>query len=195
MGLTKRSLRKALGRSKTSNKELITIVCEIEALLNSRPLTHVDADITSRQVLTPSHFLTLNVRTGCPDAKLNDDHLIDTSSELVATWKNGQTQINNFWNIWLTDYLQSLRERKSYKLKPVKGEVRRKPRIGEIVIVQDKNQPRGKWKIAKVDGLVESDVDKRHRAAKLLLPSGYIIKRPFRMIYPLEMNDDENDVD
>ena len=70
VGLTKRSLRKALGRSKCSKIELITTVNETKALINSRPLTYVDTDINLHHVLTPAHFLTLNQRTGYPDIEL-----------------------------------------------------------------------------------------------------------------------------
>ena len=133
VGLTKRSLRKALGRLKASRTELLTIITEVEAILNGRPLTYIDADINSGHALTPAHFLSLNQKTGYPDVDINDVNLIDSSTKLVEIWKKGQDQLNNFWKIWLTEYLQGLRERKSYKLKPVKGEVRRKPIIGEII--------------------------------------------------------------
>ena len=37
--------------------ELTTVVTEIEAVLNSRPLTYVYSDIEDGPPLTPSHFL------------------------------------------------------------------------------------------------------------------------------------------
>lgn len=51
---TKSSLRKSLGRELVTRSELETILYEIEACLNSRPLTYVDEQIGP---LTPSHFL------------------------------------------------------------------------------------------------------------------------------------------
>ena len=42
--------------------------------------------------------------------------------------------------------------------------------------------------------LIESDIDKRHRAAQLLLPSGLVIKRPFKIIYPVEIEDGDEKV-
>ena len=193
VGLTKRSLRKALGRSKASNQELVTIISECEAIINSRPLTYVDADINSGHSLTPGHFLSLNQKTGYPNIEIRDSNTIDLGTKLIKMWKTGQDQLSNFWNIWLTEYLQVLRERKTYQLKPIKGEVRRKPNVGETVIIKEEYQPRGKWKLATVQRLIESDVDKKHRAAQLLLPSGLLIKRPFKLIFPLEMNNDDKD--
>ena len=51
--------------------------------------------------------------------------------------------------------------RESCQLRPIKGEVRRLPKIGECVIVKEDLQPRGKWKIARVDKLLNSDIDKK----------------------------------
>ena len=192
VGLTKRSLRKSLGKSKLSNKELITIITEIEAIINSRPLTYVDADINSGYALTPSHFISLNQKTGCPNIDTGDVNLVDSSTKLIEMWKRGQNRLDNFWNVWSTEYLNVLRERKVTKLKPVKGEVRRKPEVCEIVIIKEENQPRGRCKIAKVQRLIISEIDNKHRAAQLLLPSGLMIKRPFKFIYPIEMNDETN---
>ena len=44
IGLTKRCLKKTIGKSKMSYDELITTVVEIEAILNSRPLTYVSCE-------------------------------------------------------------------------------------------------------------------------------------------------------
>ena len=41
--LMKRCLRKLVGRAKLSYDELYTAVTEVEAILNSRPLTYVSA--------------------------------------------------------------------------------------------------------------------------------------------------------
>ena len=146
VGLTKRNLHKSLGKSKLSHKELITIITEIEAIINSRPLTYVDADINSGHALTPSHFLSLNQKTGCPNIDTGDVNLVDSSTKLIEMWKRGQDRLDNFWNVWSTEYLHVLKERKATKLKPVKGEVRGKPELGEIVIVKEENQHRGRWR-------------------------------------------------
>ena len=74
-------------------------------------------------------------------------------------------------------------------MKSIKGEVSRKPKSGEIVMLKEANQPRGKWKMAKVQGLIQNHVDNQHRAAQVMLPSGKVLKRPFRLIYPVEMCD------
>jgi len=56
-GLTKMSLKKVLGRSKISLTVLQTLVVEVEAVLNDRPLTHVSSDLNDTEPLTPAHLL------------------------------------------------------------------------------------------------------------------------------------------
>ncbi|GFR13362.1 integrase catalytic domain-containing protein [Trichonephila clavata] len=50
-------LRKVIGKSSLTSEELETVLCEIEAVLNSRPITYIDSDSTGNFPLTPSHFL------------------------------------------------------------------------------------------------------------------------------------------
>ena len=58
VGLTKQALKKTLGRAHVTLPSLQTLVVEIEAHLNNRPLTYVCSDFNDPQPLTPSHLLT-----------------------------------------------------------------------------------------------------------------------------------------
>ena len=53
---TKSCLHKILGQAKLTLDELLTIMVEVEAVLNSRPLTYVSMDDVE-EPLTPSHLL------------------------------------------------------------------------------------------------------------------------------------------
>ena len=66
IGLTKTSLKKILGRRYVSMETLQTIVTEIEAVINDRPLTHVSSNIDDLEPLTPSHLLYGRKMTSLP---------------------------------------------------------------------------------------------------------------------------------
>ena len=114
----------------------------------------------------------------------------DTRAHLLEMWKKGQGYLKKFWKSWLTEYLPSLRERYNAVMKAIKGEVDRKPKIGEIVIVKEEDLPRGRWEIVRVQNL--SEVDGLERAAKLQFSSGRTSSRPLRLLYPLEYEVDDN---
>ena len=189
VGLTKRSLRKALSTTKVTRTELLTLIVEIEAVLNSRPLVYLDNDINSGTALTPAHFLSINHKAGIPEIEISYMPNQDTRTKLLLMWKKGQSYINKFWQLWITEYLPSLRERHKIQMKGIKGEVDRKPKCGEIVIVNE-DLPRGKWKMAQIVNLIKGDIDGVERAVTLRYPSGKLAKRPFKLIYPLECDDE-----
>ena len=54
IGLTKRAIRKTLGTARITLMELQTLIIEIEATLNDRPITYVLSDISDEEPLTPS---------------------------------------------------------------------------------------------------------------------------------------------
>ena len=53
IGLTKSSLKKVLGRTHATLESLQTIIVEVEAVLNNRPLTYVSPDVEDMEPITP----------------------------------------------------------------------------------------------------------------------------------------------
>ena len=60
VGLTKRALCKTIGMRSLTERQLSTILTEVEAVVNSRPLVYVDSDINSSFPISPLNFLSLN---------------------------------------------------------------------------------------------------------------------------------------
>ena len=73
IGLVKRSLGKAIGKLCLTYEQLLTILTEVEAIINSRPLVYIDDDINSNICLTPSHYLTLNPQIGIPTCDIDTE--------------------------------------------------------------------------------------------------------------------------
>ena len=187
VGIAKRACKKALGKCSVTKEKLSTLLVGVEAVMNTRPLVYVGDDINSGEALTPAHFLGANCKLGLPDAATEEYSPSELSSDnLLESWRRGQVYLNNFWRIWSNDYLQILRETHTNNLKPIKGQVNRIPNIGEVVILKEDLIPRGRWKLGRIEELIESSVDGVHRAAVVRISSGKRLKRPYRLIYPLE---------
>ena len=58
---TKRCLRKCLGRAKLTYEELLTVLAEVECVLNSQPLCPIPDD-NINEVITPSHLFFREIR-------------------------------------------------------------------------------------------------------------------------------------
>ena len=105
VGMVKRCLQKAAGRKHFTLEQLSTLLTEIEAILNSKPLNYVYGDFESSFVLTPSHSLVLNRKLGLPaiddeyfkDAYYQPD--ISSTTQLLEVWKKGQKHLNLFWKV------------------------------------------------------------------------------------------------
>ncbi|XP_070567292.1 uncharacterized protein [Ptychodera flava] len=82
IGLTKTALKKVLGRSFVSVDELQTVLAEIEATLNDRPLTYLSNDPNDLSPLTPSHLLHGRLITTLPYYSIDEDEL--NAQHLVA---------------------------------------------------------------------------------------------------------------
>ena len=188
VGLVKRSLRKSVGRNLLTDTQLETLIKEIEAVVNSRPLVYVGDDIDSSLVLTPGHFLTLNPKTGVPELEfeINDPDFTpyeSSADRLIQIWKKGQRFLNGFWKLWREDYLLSLRERTQNTIKAGRVVSHSFPKCGDIVLVKE-DLPRGCWNMGKVMELIIS-ADGQVRSAKVKLHSGRIIGRPLKLLFPV----------
>lgn len=74
VGLVRRTLRKATGRINLTDEQLLTVLKESEAFVNSRPLVYVGDDIQSHITLTPAHSLGLYPKTKIPNIDIDDDN-------------------------------------------------------------------------------------------------------------------------
>lgn len=66
--ITKNALKRTYFKITFSDRQLITIAAEIEAIVNSRPLTYIDKE-PDALILTPNHFLQVRL----PAIKLKEE--------------------------------------------------------------------------------------------------------------------------
>ena len=65
-------LRRVLGENKFTFEEFITLAAQVEACLNSRPISPLSADPQDVSALTPGHFLTGSTLTTLPEPDNHD---------------------------------------------------------------------------------------------------------------------------
>lgn len=180
VGSTKQALKKTLGSSRLNAEELTTTLTEIEAVLNSRPLTHVYVESGEPEALCPAFFLTGKRMTSLPS--LRQQEIRDISCEnLRILWKDRQRALDMFWRRWTKEYLNDLRSTSSTRASECKT-----IKEGDIVLLRETMIPRQLWKMGRVTQVFPGR-DGNVRSCKLKLPGGNIVKRPIQLLYPLEI--------
>ncbi|XP_070577615.1 uncharacterized protein [Ptychodera flava] len=186
IGITKIALKKVLGRSYVTFDELQTVVTEIEAIINDRPLTYTSSEFGDPQPLTPSHLLHGRQLTGLPYDTPDIEQLEDptygvTKSALQKRSDLLAKLLSHFWQRWSREYLTSLRERDS--LNTTKGTTENVINVGDIVLVEDNRVPRMKWNLAVVENLNYGN-DNLVRSAEIKTKFGRT-NRPIKKLYPI----------
>jgi len=85
----KKHLKRIVGNVKLTFEELSTVLAQIEACLNSRPLLSLDNDDDGIEALTPGHFLI-----GRPLQSLPEDSFVYADS--LHHWKLCQALVSHF---------------------------------------------------------------------------------------------------
>ncbi|UYV64523.1 hypothetical protein LAZ67_3001090 [Cordylochernes scorpioides] len=117
-------------------EELLTLLAQIEACLNSRPLTFVSNDPNDLTALTPGHFLIGN-------AMRHDAESDHSTLNLRSRWGLIQPQRDYFWNRWSCEYLHQLQERRKWRTSHPDVN------IGDLVMLKEQNKPL-QWKLARI---------------------------------------------
>lgn len=100
---TKALMLRSIGTQKLTFEELTTLLSQIEATLNSRPLCELSNDTSDYEALEPSHFLTLEPATSLPEPGLNSIPL-----SKMQRWRLITDLHRHFWSKWKGQYLSSL---------------------------------------------------------------------------------------
>ncbi|XP_066302034.1 uncharacterized protein [Branchiostoma lanceolatum] len=116
-----------------------TLFCEVEYIINSRPITTANMEANDLEPLTPNHLLTLKSKTDLPP------NLTEKGDQYARRrWKQIQYIADLFWKRWVKEYLPTLQGRQKW------GKQRRNFAVGDLVLLKDENNPRGQWPLGKV---------------------------------------------
>lgn len=175
----KDALKRCLGRSSLSYNELLTVLAEVEAAVNCRPLTYLEDDVTSAEVLTPSHFLVGKRLVTLPTEQENPALNAD-APDLRRRARHREQLLRRLWKQWKKEYLLFLRS--AHHSKPVPSS-NLKP--DDLVVVEDINTPPMAWKMGRVVKAFQGR-DGIARSFLILLSNGQQVRRPIQRLYLLE---------
>jgi hypothetical protein len=132
-------LKRANNLTSIGYEEFNTLICQIEAILNSRPLYALTSNPEELDALTPGHFAVQRNLLLPPTPR-------DASERPTITkrWLTLQSILNGYWEVFQESYLQTLQKRSKW--------FHQKPniQIGDLVLLKEPNTKARKWKLGRV---------------------------------------------
>ena len=156
-----------------------TLLTEVEAIVNSRPLAVDNLNDETTDPLTPNHLLTMKSKVLLPPPGVFQKADVYCRKR----WRAVQHLANEFWQRFRKEYVHVSQIRQKWNTP------RRNVAVNDIVLVLDKDLPRNRWAKGRVvevfpgeDGLV------RHVSVKTGVST--VLKRPITKLVVLVPADD-----
>ena len=176
----KRSLNRIIFRASVNYEELLTIIIEIETIMNSRPLTYIGNEVD--EILTPGHLLI-----GKRIIKENDDtfneHEVSDRLHITKRASYLKSVSEHYWKRSKAECLLELRKRHIQN-----GESETKINIGEVAVINEQTK-RNFWRLGVITKLIEGS-DKKARVVVLKTTrngKSNFLRRPIEKLHPLEI--------
>lgn len=135
---TKSLILRSIGLHKLVAEEFMTLLTQIEATLNSRPLCALTNDTSNFDALTPSHFLTLEPSTSLPEPNLEN-----VPMSKLNRWRLISDIHKHFWTRWKNEYLTTLQVRSKWFTDS------KSLSVGDLVLIREATHPL-QWSIGRI---------------------------------------------
>ncbi|XP_051810316.1 uncharacterized protein LOC127535739 [Acanthochromis polyacanthus] len=137
------------GPTRLTHEVLTTLMAEVMAIINARPLVPITTDSDTSTILTPSMLLTQKAGVApVPEGTFDIKYMYKKQ------WQHVQSLANVFWKRWRQEYLSILQVRKKWTLD--KDNIKE----GDVVLVKDDLVKRNEWPIGLITKCIPSK-DKR----------------------------------
>lgn len=170
-------LCRVMGTQKYSYEALATLLAEVEAIMNSRPLCAMSDDKDDARALTPAHFLIGEELVLPIPIKRSEP-----PKGLRALWQSQQYSSQDFWTQWSADFLNTLQQRT--KRKTEKENVR----VGQLALLKNENFPPTYWALGRITDVRPGD-DGLVRSVTIMI-NGKPYDRPIKKLCILPMSDE-----
>ncbi|XP_065356183.1 uncharacterized protein LOC135950577 [Calliphora vicina] len=124
---------------------------DIEAILNSRPISPLSSDPSDFEALTPGHFLI-----GAPLRSLPERDVPPIEINKLEYWARISAIKQQFWKKWSHDYINELQTRNKWT------STNSNICTGSLVIIKEDNLPPQRWLMGKIINIVRGRDDRQH---------------------------------
>ncbi|XP_055632494.1 uncharacterized protein LOC129772975 [Toxorhynchites rutilus septentrionalis] len=135
----KHHFRRIIGQKSFTMDQLLTIVVQIEAILNSRPLSPISESPDDLSALTPGHFLI-----GEPLLSIPEPDLTELNTNRLTRLQEMKRSIQDLWRRWSRDYVSQLQQRSKWKRSSTDI------RNGQLVLLRQDNSPPLQWPLGRI---------------------------------------------
>ncbi|GFX33005.1 integrase catalytic domain-containing protein [Trichonephila clavipes] len=135
-------LKRVVGNIRLTYEEFLTVIIQIEGMLNSRPLVPLSSDLDDLNVLTPSHFLI-----GRSITSIVEPDLTNLNENRSDNWQKITKIIQLIWKRWSVDYLNSLQQRNKWHFE------KKNAKIGDMGIIKEDNLPSCQWSLGRINNI------------------------------------------
>ncbi|GFV68112.1 integrase catalytic domain-containing protein [Trichonephila clavipes] len=156
--------KREAGNSRFTYEEFLTIMTQIEGILNSRPLTPLSTDIDDLSVLTPAHFLI-----GRPITSINEPN-IHIETNRLNIYQRLTKIVQSIWKRWSNNYLSNLQQRSKWKFEKDNA------RVGDLVLIKEDNLAVNKWLMGR---LIEVFPGKDNRIRVVTIKTTWCSKKTY----------------
>ncbi|XP_076384045.1 uncharacterized protein LOC143261513 [Megalopta genalis] len=172
----KHHVKRVVGDELFTFEQFNTFITEVEAILNSRPLTPLSSDPHDPLALTPGHFLIGNPLTSLPEADLTS-----TPTNRLSKWQHIQKVKQDFWTRWHKEYINHLNVRQRW------SQGSHNIQEGTIVVLKDDNLPPLQWHLGRIEKIHPGE-DNVIRAVSVRTSTG-VYRRNVKQLAPLPVED------
>lgn len=130
--------RRIMGLKAFSVDQFHTIATQVEAVLNSRPLSPLTDSPDDLAVLTPGHFLI-----GEPLVSIPEPDLSHLNTGRLSRLQDMKRTVQDLWVRWSRDYISNLHQRTKWKNQQVNLQV------GQLVLLKE-NTPPLHWPLGRI---------------------------------------------
>ncbi|GBN84452.1 hypothetical protein AVEN_34471-1 [Araneus ventricosus] len=117
-------------------EEFLTILIQIERLLNSRPITPHSSEV---EILTPGHFLI-----GRPITAITEALITELDDNRLNRWQLLTKKVQTIWKHCSKNYLNNLQQRHRWLFE------KNNLKIGDMVLIKEDNIPVSNWPLGRI---------------------------------------------